>query len=111
MVSIFGRREQRELRRRNAELERQVEWLTSENEALAEEVEPLVAEVSRLGNRLEGAYLRAERAEAALAERDELLAMLELGGVRIVSDGGAFTLAEFRKGISNLNPRAEEGSE
>ena len=46
--------------------------------------------------------------EKELEERDELLAMLERGGVRIVSEGGAFTLAEFRQALADLAARYKE---
>ena len=69
------------------------------------------AENTRLTALLEDYELARKGAEAALAERDELLSMLEVGGVRIVSDGGSFTLAEFRRGVADLRARAEEGSE
>lgn len=49
--------------------------LLAELQLAKERIAVMEAEVSRLGTRLEGAYLRAERAEAALAEmtadRDE----------------------------------------
>jgi len=48
-----------------------------------------------------------ELAEAALAERDRMLEMLERGGVRIVSNGGSFTLAEFRQKIADLRAGEE----
>jgi len=50
-------------------------------------------------------------AKVELVRQHELLAMLEIGGVRIVSDGGSFTLKEFRQGIADLRARAKEESD
>ena len=51
---------------------------------------------------------RARKAEAELAALKGLIEMLERGGVRIVSAGGSYTLAEFRSGITELSTPEEK---
>ena len=46
--------------------------------------------------------------EAELAALKGLIEMLERGGVRIVSAGGSYTLAEFRSGITELSTPEEK---
>ena len=79
-----------------SEAKQAIEWLTEQHEDAYKKV----------GYQAQ----RAEQAEAALAEREELIAMLERGGVMVVSGTNSFTLAEFRRRLADLRARAEEAT-
>ncbi len=52
--------------------------------------------------------VKVHKAVAELAALKGLIEMLERGGVRIVSAGGSYTLAEFRSGITELSTPEEK---
>ena len=76
--------------------------------AIIKQAEAELAEVQALRFDLQH---KLDDARAALAEREELIAMLERGGVMVVSGTNSFTLAEFRRRLADLRARAEEGRE
>ena len=92
-------------------------WLECPISTLQEENYTLRAEVAALKHdpdwkslwaKLQAAVTRAEQAEAELVELKALVDMLERGGVRIVSAGGSYTLAEFRDCITELSVPEEK---